>query len=579
MFVPSRTLGLALAVSLISVPVSAQLGTMIEMAPSDALAQLDLGYGTAQTLELPQAVTGNTVFDVEIDGVTRTLEVWPHSMRSSDFQLLTDESGELAPVAAPAITTFRGVVSEFPESVVAGSLVDGKMTATILLVQGAPMWGIQAVEGLDGEHVVYDAGDNLAQDTTCGVADSDHRDHDHDDRDAPQILLGQVQKVCEIGIDSDVEFYNKNGNSVAATENDIENIMNAVEAIYDSQFGILYEITTIIVRTQETDPYSSTSSGTLLNQFQNHWNSSQGSVQRDVAHLFTGKNINGGTIGIAYLNVICNIGSAYGLSESRYTNNFNNRVALTAHELGHNWAAGHCNGTSDCKIMCSSLGGCGAVTSFGNQASNSIQNKKNSSGCLSDPPAGVPPTITNISPNSSMVLSGETITVLGSDLNGISSIDVGGVSITGSAINVVNSTEVTFSTPIPTALGNSTLTATNNAGTSNGQSFSIVAQVPPKLTATGFALTSNDFEWTYGAGAGDTAYLNISLGQQTFPYQGYNILLNFTTLLAGPLGANGVQELSFPIPASASGLNVRSQVVVFSPNFDGASNITSTLIF
>ncbi len=580
MLASRRILGLALAATLISVPTSAQFGTILEMAPSDALASLDLGYGTAQTLELPQAVTGHTVFEVQLDGAVQTLEVWPHSMRSANFQLLTDEGGELAPVPAPAITTFRGVVSGYPESVVAGSLVDGRMSATILLAPSAPMWGIQSVEGLQGEHVVYDSGDSLALDTTCGTVGADVRDHDHSGRDEPQILLGQVQKVCEIGIDADVEFYNSNGSSVNNTENDIENIMNAVEAIYDSQFGILYEITTIIVRTTESDPYSSTSSSTLLNQFQNHWNSSQGSVQRDVAHLFTGKNLSGSTIGIAYLNVICNIGSAYGLSQSKYTSNFNNRVALTAHEIGHNWSANHCNGTSDCKIMCSSLGGCGAVTSFGTQASGSINNKKNSSNCLSDPPAGVPPTLVNVVPNSTMVLSGEVVTLLGADLNGISSIELGGVTLTGSDVHVVDSTEAWFIQPIPAFQGATTVTATNNAGTSNGKAFTFLAQDPPKLTAPTLAFPGIiDLDYSYAAGANDTGYLLINLDGATFPYNGYNILFNATILLSGSLGPSGAQQISFVIPASASGLTVRSQLVAFGPGFQGASSAVSTLIF
>ena len=44
-------------------------------------------------------------------------------------------------------------------------------------------------------------------------------------------------------------------------------MINAVEVIYDNTAEILYEITVIYVKTAEPDPYSSTSSGTLLDQF------------------------------------------------------------------------------------------------------------------------------------------------------------------------------------------------------------------------------------------------------------------------------------------------------------------------
>ena len=44
-------------------------------------------------------------------------------------------------------------------------------------------------------------------------------------------------------------------------------------------------------------------------------------------------NLDGGTIGVAYLADICT-NNAYGLSESRFSSVFSRRVALTTHELG-----------------------------------------------------------------------------------------------------------------------------------------------------------------------------------------------------------------------------------------------------
>lgn len=62
----------------------------------------------------------------------------------------------------------------------------------------------------------------------------------------------------------------------------------------------------------------------------------------------------------------------YGLSAVLFSNNTTQRVALVAHELGHSWSAWHCNRdagcrgpSDDCRIMCSTLGGCsGNITSF-----------------------------------------------------------------------------------------------------------------------------------------------------------------------------------------------------------------------
>jgi hypothetical protein len=115
-----------------------------------------------------------------------------------------------------------------------------------------------------------------------------------------------------------------------------------------------------------------------------------------VAHLFTGKNLDGSVIGIAYLGVVCDVNDAYGLSQSRYTTNFSLRVSLTAHELGHNWNAQHCDASPPCGIMCSSNGGCGGdLTHFGATPLAAIIAWRNSAGCLT--PSNLPPQPFNLS--------------------------------------------------------------------------------------------------------------------------------------------------------------------------------------
>jgi hypothetical protein len=106
----------------------------------------------------------------------------------------------------------------------------------------------------------------------------------------------------------------------------------------------------------------------------------------------TGKNIVGGIIGRAWLFAICESqfsGFGYGFSESRFTSNMVDRTQLTAHELGHNWSADHCDADSDCAIMCSGLGGCtGIGDQFGAQSIADITAYRNTRTCLvsSSPP-------------------------------------------------------------------------------------------------------------------------------------------------------------------------------------------------
>lgn len=81
-------------------------------------------------------------------------------------------------------------------------------------------------------------------------------------------------------------------------------------------------------------------------------------------------------VGIAWIGTICDDlaeGAGYGLSQSHFSENFSLRVALTAHELGHNWNADHCDSEEDCGIMCSGSRECSEdVSQFGVTASMAI---------------------------------------------------------------------------------------------------------------------------------------------------------------------------------------------------------------
>lgn len=197
-------------------------------------------------------------------------------------------------------------------------------------------------------------------------------------------------RVVDIAIDCDFEFFAANSvaqntmqQNVQRTIDDVEMVMNNVSATYEDTFGIRYNITEIIVRTNLQDPYTSFDANNLLIEHQNEWLTNQINISRDVVHLFTGKDIIGDTIGLAYLGTICDIPFQYGLSQSNFTPIIPLRAALTEHELGHNWNANHCDGDPDCFNMCSGIGGCtGIINNFGDATYAAIIPHKNSRECL-----------------------------------------------------------------------------------------------------------------------------------------------------------------------------------------------------
>lgn len=366
-----------------------------------------------QSIPIVETSPGQLLVWILVEGETWTLSLHKSSIRSLDFRVLVqrDLFGALVEVTPPPVATYRGTVLAHPESRVSATVHEGSITAMIKTIDG--LIGIQPLTSLGlsarvSEHVIYRAADVFdGGQYTCGVT-VDHLIESAQDSNDSGSLAGTGLSVIDLAIDSDVEFYNKNGQSVDNTIRDIEGVMDIVEFIYERDVAISYEITAVIVRTVEPDPYSSTDPEALLCALRTTWNQApHTSIRRDTTHLFTGKNVDSNVIGIAFVGVVCNVQGrfsgcaggrddlAYGVSESRFTTSISRRTALTAHELGHNWGASHCNGGS-CHIMCDMLGGCGGVTGsnlkFGPTASSEIINHRNSRSCLTNlsPPLTLP---------------------------------------------------------------------------------------------------------------------------------------------------------------------------------------------
>ncbi|MHC4908742.1 MAG: M12 family metallo-peptidase [Planctomycetota bacterium] len=338
-------LGIAgLAACLFATPA---FGQGISLMHTQANEALSLSKSTLVTLDLSAVILEEPFeIDLPLGEELLTLDLQPNSVRSADYRVVVPgPDGVLQEVEPGPSPTYRGSIVGVPTSRSAvGVAPDGLYG--VIHVDDAEYW-VQPVPGSnDGAHVIYEPADILPIPGSCGTLAEAVLDF----REQPPANDGSVAGACnsvtQVGVDADFPYFQNYG-SVNLVEIRINVIFNTMNLQYDEDVDIIHEITTIIVRTTAgSDPYSSSSASTLLNQFANHWNSSQGGVPRDVAHLFTGRELNGGTIGIAFLGVICITSNAYGLAQSDYTGNFNASTNLSAHELGHNWAADHCSCSS-----------------------------------------------------------------------------------------------------------------------------------------------------------------------------------------------------------------------------------------
>ena len=351
------------------------------------------------TPALPASPIANFRLDVPTDGGVLTLDLFKHSNRSDRYQVLVDRgNGALEPTVPPEIRTYRGIVQGRPDTVVSGSLLPGGFSGIVRLEDGEtlvvqPRADFCPNDPSTGVHLSFAAADAVPDGRGCAIGQPGfpvERFTIGQQQEGEGGIAGLTPSQVEIGCETDFEFFQRNGSSVANTVNDIELIMNNVNVIYDRDANVVHEISVIVVRSTSTDPYSGTTIDARLTEFGNKWATApESGIFRDVSHMFSGVAFSGGTIGLAYLGVVCNsiANAQYGVVESRYTTTLNFRVSLSAHEIGHNWSCTHCDadGNANCNIMCSANGACGGITGsnlrLNTRAVTEITNRINSQSC------------------------------------------------------------------------------------------------------------------------------------------------------------------------------------------------------
>ncbi len=144
----------------------------------------------------------------------------------------------------------------------------------------------------------------------------------------------------DMAVVADPQFAQIQQNSFGtATEAAVIARMNIVDGIYSEQVGVQINLVQIRALAQN-GTLTSTSASTLLNQFGNFTNSSSFD-HPGVAHLFTGRNLNGSTVGVAFLSSLCN--ARFGIGVDQIRGGGTAGALVVAHELGHNFGAPHDN--------------------------------------------------------------------------------------------------------------------------------------------------------------------------------------------------------------------------------------------
>jgi len=145
--------------------------------------------------------------------------------------------------------------------------------------------------------------------------------------------------------------------------------LNIVDGIFASQVGVHLQSSSVTVMTAGTQPFNTTVPEDLLTQLSNYRSGSSQQRAAGLSHLFTGRNLDGRTVGIAYISGLCSSTFSSSLSEAgNRSTQFSALIA--AHEIGHVFGAPHdgeapsaCETTSTNFLMAPQLNGSSTFSS------------------------------------------------------------------------------------------------------------------------------------------------------------------------------------------------------------------------
>jgi hypothetical protein len=328
------------------------------------------------------------------------LQLRPNDLRSAAYHAEeTGPGGITHSVAMPVISTYEGNVVDSWGS-------DARLTITNNMVEGmivtsGETYYIEPAQKFSTIAQPHDYVFYKASDVRADITRSCAEPLDQAVKLGAKQMMSQANsgvtpavfspmKVVEIATDADFEYTKALGSSAEAN-GEILSIMNQIDGIYKRDVGLTFTVT--FQHTWTTpDPFGANGTGAtqVLNAFTDYWNANFSATHRDVAHLWTGKNL-GGPNGVAWMGVVCsNPAAAYGISDRETIAPF--RVGIPAHEIGHNLGADHCDGQAGCDntIMVAVQNPSNTLT-FCSFSVNQITNYVNAnSGCLSNAPAGNP---------------------------------------------------------------------------------------------------------------------------------------------------------------------------------------------
>lgn len=281
--------------------------------------------------------------------------------------------------APKQIRPLRGIVEGSPNSWVrltrdadgswSGMIVDGAEVYAIEPAANVAEAAVQPLAESDSTPVMYRLADTLLSlgPNFCGTSTTDE----------PPTALATFETLTEelqaqtaeaaltrklrVGVVADYQFAQYFRSRSMNPEEAIVARMNIVDGIFSSQLGLKVELAQPELLGQADTSFTRTDASRLLDELRSYRRRSAQQSSLGLTHLMTGRNLDGETVGIAYMGAVCD--PEYGVSLSEGTRSTTAAALIAAHEIGHNFDAPHdgeagaCESTPQTFLMASRLNG------------------------------------------------------------------------------------------------------------------------------------------------------------------------------------------------------------------------------